>query len=144
MNACSYLLMSSVVVLLHVDKFAFASGCNDHSFLSHNTMMVLAAAAAAETKSPNFAVPLLLLHALYSFSQHTLMHPDSWLTSGNFLLLRMNRNDFQIYNRMSIVVYIYFPTKVSIVLFEAAVNCTLYKHSERQRMKSFFVQQKYT
>jgi hypothetical protein len=103
-NACSYLLMSSVVLLLlHiVDKFAFASRCNDHSFLSHNTMTVLAAAAAAETKSPNFAVPLLLLHALNSFSQHTLMLPDSWLISGNFLLLRLNRNDFQIYNSIYI------------------------------------------
>jgi hypothetical protein len=105
-NACSYLLMSSeVLLLLHiVDKFAFASGCNDHSFLSHNTMTVLAA-AAAETKSPNFAVPLLLLHALNSFSQHTLMHPDSWLISGNFLLLRMNRNDYQIYNSIYIQFY---------------------------------------
>lgn len=44
----------------------------------------------------------LLLHALNSFSQHTLMHPDSWLISGNFLLLRMNRMIFK-----STIVYIY-------------------------------------
>jgi hypothetical protein len=68
-NACSYLLMSSVVLLLHiVDKFAFASGCNDHSFLSHNTMTVLAAAAAAETKSPNFAVPFSYMHSTHSLN----------------------------------------------------------------------------
>jgi hypothetical protein len=68
-NACSYLLMSSVVLLLlHIiDKFAFASGCNDHSFLSHNTITVLAA-AAAETKSPNFAVPFSYMHSTHSLN----------------------------------------------------------------------------
>jgi hypothetical protein len=62
--------MSSVVLLLHiVDKFAFASGCNEHSFLSHNTMTVLAAAAAAaETKSPNFAVPFSYMHSTRSLN----------------------------------------------------------------------------
>ncbi len=80
-NACSYLLMSSVVLLLHiVDKFAFASGCNDHSFLSHNTMTVLAAAAAAaaETKSPNFAVPFSYMHSTHSLNILWCIQTHGW------------------------------------------------------------------